>query len=213
MDLIIRKLGQCDYLSIWHNMRQFTMERTSQTNDEIWLLAHQPVYTLGLFGRREHILDNNDIPVIQTDRGGQVTYHGPGQLIVYTLIDIARCRLGVRNFVNILEQAVINLFADYGINAHNRPTAPGVYVANSKIAAVGLRIRHGCVYHGLSININMDLTPFLKINPCGYAGLTVTQLYDLNKQHNLTTVAEDLVLHLIRLLPQSYIKRYEHELS
>jgi len=165
--VVFRHLQQQPYAETWQAMRTFTDERDSDSVDEIWLLQHDPVFTLGQAGKREHILATTDIPIVQSDRGGQVTYHGPGQLIAYTLLDIRRLGLGVRDLVIELERAVINLLASHGITASGRRDAPGVYVGERKIAALGLRIRRGCSYHGLSLNVNMDLAPFNMINPCG----------------------------------------------
>jgi len=177
--LTVRHLGLREYEPVWRAMQEFTERRTPQTADELWLLQHPPVYTLGLNGKREHLLDPRDIPVVPVDRGGQVTYHGPGQLIAYPLVDIRRRALGVRALVSALEEAVVGLLADYGIEGYPRREAPGVYVGQRKIASVGLRIRRGASYHGVSLNVDMDLEPFGRINPCGYAGLEVTQLRDL----------------------------------
>jgi len=197
---IVRHLERCDYLPTWQAMQQFTATRTSQTLDEIWLLEHPPVYTLGQASRPEHLLAPDPIPVIKTDRGGQVTYHGPGQVIAYTLLDIVRRGLGVRSLVNTLEQAVVNLLEDYGIAAHTQPEAHGVYVGMAKIASLGLRVRHGRTYHGLALNVSMDLSPFARINPCGYPGLPITQLSDLGGPTDPVEVAEALAIHLIQTL-------------
>lgn len=175
----IRNLGLQDYESTWQAMQRFTQNRDTETPDEIWITEHPAVYTLGLNGKREHLLNTGDIPVINSDRGGQVTYHGPGQLVIYTLIDIKRLNLGVRQLVTILEQAMIYALAQHGITAVARADAPGVYVDNKKIGSIGLRIKRNCSYHGLSINNHMDLRPFDHINTCGYSGLEVTQLADL----------------------------------
>lgn len=174
----IRDLGIQPYEPVWQEMREFTLTRTADSPDELWLLQHQAVFTLGQAGKREHILDAHGIPIVKTDRGGQVTYHGPGQLVVYLLIDVRRRKSGVRDLVDLIESSIIALLEDYGVNAQTRPRAPGVYVGDKKIAALGLRIKQGCSYHGLSLNIDMDLTPFTYINPCGYAGLETTQLRD-----------------------------------
>jgi lipoyl(octanoyl) transferase len=174
--LNVRHLGQQDYQTIWQGMREFTDTRTPDTEDEIWFVQHPPVFTLGQSGKREHILQMTDIPIIQTDRGGQVTYHGPGQLIAYVLMDIKRKNLGVRRFVTLLEQSVVNLLSEYNITSTTRCTAPGVYVDEKKICSVGLRIRRGCSYHGLALNVDMDLKPFQLINPCGFPNLQVTQI-------------------------------------
>lgn len=170
-------------------MQEFTATRTASTTDELWLVEHPPVYTQGMNGKPEHLLDLGDIPLVQTDRGGQVTYHGPGQVLVYVLIDLRRRGWGVRQLVCLLEQAVIDLLTGYGITAHTRHDAPGVYVQGKKIAALGLRVRHGFSYHGLSLNVAMDLEPFQRINPCGYAKLEVTQVCDEGGPDNLADVS------------------------
>ena len=175
----IRELGLRDYQHVWEAMAAFVRERTEETPDELWLLQHESVYTQGQAGKPEHILDARGIPVVQSDRGGQVTYHGPGQLIVYFLLNVRRRGLGVRGLVDLIEQSLLRVLADYGIEGELRREAPGVYVKGAKIAALGLRIRRGCSLHGLSFNIDMDLEPFSRINPCGYAGLPSTQLRDL----------------------------------
>jgi lipoyl(octanoyl) transferase len=198
--LTVRHLGLADYEPVWHDMQAFTAARTASTPDELWILEHPPVFTLGRNGKQEHLLDTGAIPVIQVDRGGQVTYHGPGQLVAYTLLDISRRQLGVQSLVRILEQAVIDLLADYGIDGRRRDKAPGVYVAGRKIAALGLRVRKGRAFHGLSFNIDMDLAPFAMINPCGYRGLEVTQLADLGVHTPLTTIAGEFRAHFERLL-------------
>lgn len=173
---VLRIFGLQDYVGIWRQMQQFTAERTAGSADEIWITEHPPVYTLGLNGKREHLLNGTAIPVVESDRGGQITYHGPGQLVVYLLADLKRLNLGPRQMVSILENSVIATLRQYGIKAQAMEHAPGVYVEGKKIASLGLRIKRGCCYHGLSLNNNMDLAPFLNINPCGYAGLEVTQL-------------------------------------
>jgi lipoyl(octanoyl) transferase len=170
----IEQLGLCDYTAVWQRMRAFTDQRSAATADEIWCLQHPPVFTLGQNGRPEHILDAGAIPVVQCDRGGQVTYHGPGQLVVYLLLDLRRRRLGIKDLVTRMEAAVIDTLADLGIHGERRPGAPGIYVQGEKIAALGLRVRKGCSYHGLSINLDMD-----RINPCGYEGLVTTDLRSL----------------------------------
>lgn len=176
--LNIRHLGLRDYLPVWQVMQAFSAARSADTRDELWLLQHPPVFTLGRNGKREHIHNSGDIPVIDTDRGGQVTYHGPGQLMAYVLIDVQRRGHGVRWLVDAMEQAVIRLLATHDIESKARQDAPGVYVNDAKVAALGLRVRKGCSYHGLSLNVDMDLTPFSRIDPCGYKGLAVTQLKD-----------------------------------
>jgi lipoyl(octanoyl) transferase len=177
---VIRNLGLQDYESTWHDMQRFTQNRDAETTDELWITEHPPVYTLGLNGKREHLLDTGDIPIVNSDRGGQVTYHSPGQLVIYTLLDINRLNLNVRALVTILEQAMIYALAQYGISAVAKADAPGVYVKDKKIGSIGLRIKKNCSYHGLSINNHMDLRPFDHINTCGYSGLEVTQLADLD---------------------------------
>jgi lipoyl(octanoyl) transferase len=181
-------------------MQSFTETRDADARDEIWLLEHPPVFTLGLNGSPAHVLAPGDIPVIHIDRGGQVTYHGPGQLVVYPLIDLRRARLGIRELVCALEQSVIATLAGYGVSASTRQGAPGVYVGERKIASIGLRVRRGCTYHGLAFNVAMDLEPFSRINPCGYAGLQVTQVADLGGPADVATVARDLEPRLVECL-------------
>jgi len=176
---VIRNLGLQNYETTWQNMQQFTQDRDTETADELWIVEHPPVYTLGLNGKREHLLSTGSIPVINSDRGGQATYHGPGQLIIYALLDIKRLHFGVRQLVTILEQAMIDTLALYNIAAVARADAPGVYVNDKKIGSIGIRIKKNCSYHGLSLNNHMDLRPFDHINTCGYSGLEVTQLADL----------------------------------
>jgi lipoyl(octanoyl) transferase len=198
----LKWLGRVPYEPTWRAMQQFTAERDEYTEDEIWLLEHEPVFTLGMNGSRAHLLAPGDIPVVQIDRGGQVTYHGPGQLVVYPLIDVRRANLGVRALVSALERAVIDLGARYSIAAFCREGAPGVYVAGHKLASVGLRIRRGGSYHGLALNVDMDLEPFSRINPCGYAGLAMTQLAALGGPTGVERVGRELVpLLLERLRP------------
>lgn len=176
---LVRKLGRVEYLPVWERMRDFTDRRTADSPDEIWLLQHPPVFTQGQAGRAEHVLAPGDIPVVQADRGGQVTYHGPGQWVAYLLVDLRRRQLGVRDLVDLIESSIIRLLEEYGIAAQTRAGAPGVYVGDAKIAALGLRVRRGCSFHGLALNVDMDLEPFRRINPCGYAGLEVTSMADL----------------------------------
>jgi lipoyl(octanoyl) transferase len=179
----LRALGRTEYELTWRAMQAFTTARVDDTPDEIWLTEHPPVYTLGLAGRREHLLRDNGIPAVQVDRGGQITYHGPGQLVAYLLFDLRRRGLGIRTMVRTIEAALVEWLATLGVSAYGKPSAPGVYVsvagAEAKIAALGLRVRNGCTYHGLAVNIAMDLAPFADIDPCGYPGLAVTQLADL----------------------------------
>ena len=177
--LTIRNLGLQDYDITWQAMQRFTHERTTDTNDELWIVEHPSIYTLGLSGKREHLLTIGNIPVINSDRGGQVTYHGPGQIIIYVLLDIKRLNLGIHQLVKILEQSMISVLAQHEISGLSRIDAPGVYVNDQKIGSIGLRIKKNCSYHGLSLNNNMDLRPFDHINTCGYSGLKVTQLSDL----------------------------------
>lgn len=198
--LIIRNLGQRDYVPVWREMQAFTAARTQDTPDELWIVEHPPVFTLGLNGKAKHLLNPGDIQVIKVDRGGQVTYHGPGQLVMYTLLDIQRRHLGVKELVRYIEQAIIALLADYGIQAEGREDAPGVYVAGAKIAALGLRIKKGRTYHGLALNIRMDLSPFSQINPCGYVGMTVTQTRDLGISASLPELRDHLLEHLRTIL-------------
>jgi lipoyl(octanoyl) transferase len=201
----LRSLGLADYVPTWRAMQTFTAERNAATRDEIWLTQHAPVYTLGLAGKPEHLLrGDTGIPLVKCDRGGQITYHGPGQLVAYLLLDMKRRHLGVRVLVRKMEAAVIDLLGGYGIAAHHRSDAPGVYVwqgeTEAKIAALGLRVRNGCCYHGLALNIDMDLTPFQAINPCGYKGMAVTQLRALDVVEPLDTVSEKLSQQLLRVL-------------
>ncbi len=187
----VRWLGRLAYEPTWRAMQDYTSGRDAASPDEIWLLEHEPVYTLGMNAERAHVLDPGDIPVVQIDRGGQVTYHGPGQLIVYPLIDVRRAGLGVRALVTALEASVVEYAARFGIRAQCRADAPGVYVDGAKLASVGLRIRRGGSYHGLALNVDMDLEPFGRINPCGYAGLAMTQLAALGGPRGLRAVAEE----------------------
>ena len=196
----MRHLGLAEYESTWRAMQRFTAEREADTPDEIWFLEHPPVFTLGVSASRTHLLAPGEIPVVQIDRGGQVTYHGPGQLVVYPLIDLRRAALGVREFVSALEGAVIDLAADYAIAASARREAPGVYVEGRKLASVGVRVRRGGSYHGLALNVALDLAPFGRINPCGYAGLQMTQLSELGGPGTVGECAAALEPHLRRRL-------------
>ena len=198
--LRLRRLGRCDYAVAFEAMRAFTDRRDAETPDELWWLEHPPVFTQGMAGKAEHVLTPGDIAVIQTDRGGQITYHGPGQLVVYCLLDLRRLGLGARALVTALEQTAIELLADHGVLARARADAPGVYVADAKVASLGLRVRQGRCYHGLSLNVAMDLEPFGRINPCGYPGLRVTQLRDLGLDPSLDAAAADLLPRLGRKL-------------
>lgn len=197
MSILIRHLsGLQDYQFIWKLMQQFTQERTESSMDEIWTLEHLPIFTQGQNGKNEHILAPGDISVIPVDRGGQVTYHGPGQLIIYTLIDLKRKKLNVRDIVTILEKSVITLLAEFKIAGETRCQAPGVYVENKKICSLGLRIRRGCTFHGLALNVAMDLEPFSRINPCGFSGLEMTQLSAYHSSVDIKETAYKLVSHL-----------------
>ncbi len=201
----IRHLGRSDYPSTWAAMRAHNENAPPEAADEIWVTEHPPVFTLGRNARPEHLLTPGDIPVIHCDRGGQVTYHGPGQLVVYLLIDLRRRGLGIRDLVNLMENALIDTLAHWGIPAHARPDAPGVYVDEAKIASLGLRIRRGRSYHGLALNVAMDLEPFTRINPCGHAGLPVTQLRDLGIDTDLLATARILLPQLTRRLPPAAV--------
>ncbi len=194
--MIIRNLGLQPYEPVWRAMQQFTQQRDQNTQDELWVLQHQAVYTQGMNGKAQHVLNTDNIPLIKIDRGGQVTYHGPGQLIIYLLFDLKRHGWGVRHLVSVIEQSIIQLLTDYGIEAKARADAPGVYVAGAKIAALGLRVRRSCSFHGLSLNVNMDLRPFNGINPCGYQGLQMTQLSEQGVDTTLNDVAEKLITQL-----------------
>jgi lipoyl(octanoyl) transferase len=197
----VRELGRVDYEPTWRAMQKLTSERDARTPDEIWLLQHPPVYTLGIAGRPEHLPRvDNGIPVVRTDRGGQITYHGPGQLVAYLLLDMRRLHLNVRALVRRMEQAVIALLAEHGVTAHGREEAPGVYVGAAKVAALGLRIRNGCCYHGIALNVDMDLAPFRAIDPCGYPGLDVTQIRDLGIPATVERIGPRLAQSLIRNL-------------
>ena len=197
---LVRHLGRVDYTSTWHAMRRLTAERDAAAADEIWFLEHDPIFTLGMNARRTHLIAPGDIPVLQIDRGGQVTYHGPGQLVVYPLIDLKRAALSVRGLVSALETAVISYAAELGIRAHCRKSAPGVYVGARKLASLGIRIRRGSSYHGLALNVDMDLAPFGRIDPCGYPGLQMTQLADCGAPCDVERAAAGLQPHLLRAL-------------
>lgn len=196
----VRDLGTVAYAEAWEAMRRFTAERGPTTVDEVWLLDHPPIYTLGLNGKPIHVLDPGTIPVLRSDRGGQVTCHGPGQLVVYVLIDLGRRGLGLRRLVYALEQSVIDLCAGFGVEAGRQAGAPGVYVGDAKLAALGLRVRRACSYHGLALNVDMDLTPYGGIDPCGYAGLCVTRLRDLGVAAGIAEIKSRIVPHLLHHL-------------
>ncbi|WP_428355318.1 lipoyl(octanoyl) transferase LipB [Methyloprofundus sp.] len=200
MKISIYNKSHQDYLSCWQKMQDFTLARGEHSADEIWIVEHAPVFTQGLNGKPEHLLQAVDIPLVNTDRGGQITYHAPGQLVVYTLIDIKRRGLGVRQLVSIIEQAMMTALAQYGLHAIAKAEAPGVYIQGKKIGSVGLRIKKGCSYHGLSLNNNMDLSPFSFINPCGYQGLQVTQLAELGVNINTSELALPVVNSIVDAL-------------
>ena len=200
---VIRSIGECDYRSTAVAMQQYTRARTPDSDDEIWIVSHPPVFTLGQAADPKHVLQAGDTPVVSTDRGGQVTYHGPGQLVLYVLHDLRRANLGVRQFVCLLEQSVIDGLAESGIVAQRHKGAPGVYVNKRKIAALGVRVRKGCTYHGLALNVSMDLRPYERINPCGFANLEVTQLSDLQRGWSLERAAGVFGGTLARLLTKS----------
>jgi len=196
----VKNLGRVDYAPTFQAMQEFTASREAGTPDELWIVEHPPVYTLGQAGKPEHILRDVGIPVVNIDRGGQVTYHGPGQVVIYLLLDLPRLKIKVRELVTAIEQAVIDLLADHGVTAERHAGAPGVYVGAAKVAALGLRIRSGCSYHGVSLNIDMDLSPFEAINPCGYPGLKVVQTRDFNIPLSVQQAGEQLAQHLLRQL-------------
>ena len=206
--LVVRQLGRVDYEPTWQAMQDFSAARTDETPDELWVCEHPPVYTLGQAGKPEHLLVDNGIPLVKIDRGGQITYHGPGQVVVYLLLNLPRRRIKVRELVSRMEQSVIDTLAECGVTARRLDGAPGVYVEMdcgvggkvAKIAALGLRIKHGCCYHGLSLNVGMDLSPFQAINPCGYAGLAVTRTRDLGITDSRAKLGEKLIRHLRNLL-------------
>ncbi len=199
-DLYVRAFGLRDYSPIWRAMRQFTVQRTPETPSELWIVEHPPTFTQGQAGKPEHLLDPGPIPVIQTDRGGQITYHGPGQIVIYLLISLREIGINVRALVSAMENAIITLLADYGVTAQAKKEAPGVYVESAKIASLGLRIKRGCSYHGLALNVDMDLSPFQQINPCGYSGLSVTQTIDQGIPAGMTELSTALVEKLCKQL-------------
>ncbi len=198
--LTIKHLGIVNYETTWLAMQTFTAQRNAETNDEIWLLQHPPVYTQGLAGKPEHLLTTSSIPVVKTDRGGQITYHGPGQIVAYVLFDLKRKSIGVKELVKRIEQSIIDILAEFEIHAERKIGAPGVYVHGAKIAALGLRVKKGCSFHGLALNVAMDLTPYNAINPCGYAGLQVTDLASLGVRASISSVMAALSKHLITQL-------------
>jgi len=203
--LVVRQLNSLDYTTVWRAMQSFTDNRNEQSNDELWLVEHPAVFTQGQAGKERHLLCPGDIPVVKTDRGGQITYHGPGQQVIYVLINLRRKKLGIRQLVTLIENAIINCLSDHQIDALAKPDAPGVYINNKKVASLGLRVRKGCSFHGLALNVNMDLSPFLLINPCGYAGLEMTQTSALNGPKTPLEAGETLVKHLSTLLQANTI--------
>jgi lipoyl(octanoyl) transferase len=211
--MVIRELGPVDFTETYIRQKVFTDLRNPYSEDEIWCLEHHPVYTLGLAGKKEHLLRRNRIPVCHTDRGGQVTYHGPGQLVVYLLLDLKRKGIPVRRFVFLLEEAIIRMLGSLGIEAGRKTGAPGVYVQESKIAALGIRIRNGCCYHGLALNVDMDLSPFRAINPCGFPGLTVTRMKDLGLDMDVMETARTLVPFLAEELGYGHYRFDQRDLS
>lgn len=198
--LIIRDLGVVDYTETWQRMQQFTDNRDGSTVDEIWLLEHPPVFTQGQAGKEEHLLFPGDIPVVKVDRGGQVTYHGPGQLVAYVLLDIKRRKIGVRELVTLIEQVIVGALAAHEVNAYARPDAPGVYIDEAKVASLGLRVRKGCTFHGLALNVAMDLSPFSRINPCGYAGMRMVQSSDLGGPNTIEIAKQEISRQFISQL-------------
>ena len=197
MSIVVHHLGTVSYNETWKKMQDFTNSRNHETADELWFLQHPPVYTMGKNAKPEHLLAPDNIPVVNADRGGQVTYHGPGQLVVYTLLDLKRLKIGVRELVTLIEKTLVELLNGYDIDASAKPEAPGVYVNNAKIAALGLRIRRGCSFHGLALNVDMDLEPFGRINPCGYEGLEITQLKNFIADIEIDEVANNLQRRLM----------------
>ncbi|GEM75589.1 lipoyl(octanoyl) transferase LipB [Vibrio sagamiensis] len=204
--LVVKRLGRQDYEPVWKAMHEFTDQRTEDTLDEIWLVEHNPVFTQGQAGKAEHLLNTGDIPVVQSDRGGQVTYHGPGQLVAYFLINLRRKNFGVRDLVTHIENIVINTLKAYDIDSAARPDAPGVYVDGKKICSLGLRIRKGCSFHGLALNVNMDLAPFLRINPCGYEGMEMVQISQVGGPNSIQIVEEQIIQELVTLLNYKQVK-------
>ncbi len=205
MNLLVKKLGRVEYAPTWEAMQIFTAERTADTPDELWIVEHPPVYTLGQAGKPEHVLEDIGIPIVKIDRGGQVTYHGPGQVVIYLLLDLSRLKIKVRELVTAIEQAIIDYLASVNIPAERRAGAPGVYVGDAKIAALGLKIKNSCSYHGLSLNVDMDLSPFAAINPCGYAGLKVTQTKDFNVPLTPEQAGEQLSQYLQAQLEKQHV--------
>ena len=202
----VRHLGLYKYEPVWQKMQEFTDNRDETSLDEIWFVEHEPVFTQGQAGKAEHVIAPGDIPVIQVDRGGQVTYHGPGQLMMYVLFNLRRLKIGVRELVTWLEECIIDLLKEHNIIAYAKADAPGVYVNESKIASLGLRVRRGCSFHGLALNVNMDMAPFQRINPCGYAGMNMIQTSELNGPSQLQIVAEGLMKHMLKRLNVEHVE-------
>ncbi|TMO64490.1 lipoyl(octanoyl) transferase LipB [Pseudoalteromonas aurantia] len=207
--VIVRQLGRQSYEPIWHKMQSFTDTRDEHSLDEIWLVEHDPIFTQGQAGKAEHLLAPGNIPVLKVDRGGQVTYHGPGQQMMYVLFNLRRLSIGVRELVTWLEECIIDYLAELNIQAYAKADAPGVYVNDSKIASLGLRVRRGCSFHGLALNVNMDMDPFLRINPCGYAGMNMVQTSDLNGLSNMKDVGDGLIKHMLLRLQVEHVEQIE----
>jgi lipoyl(octanoyl) transferase len=205
-NLIVRQLHTMDYSKVWHAMQNFTDIRDDQTLDELWLVEHPPVFTQGQAGKEEHLLMPGDIDVVKVDRGGQVTYHGPGQQVIYFMINLRRKKIGVRELVTLIEKTIVAALNDFTIKAYPKPDAPGVYVDETKVASLGLRVRKGCSFHGLALNVNMDLSPFLRINPCGYVGLEMVQTCDLQGPQDINSASDALVKHAISLLQANNVE-------
>ena len=205
--VLIRHLGMRDYTDVWQAMLDFTTQRTAGSDSEIWIVEHPPVFTQGQAGKAEHLLDAGEIPVVHSDRGGQVTYHGPGQLVCYLLLDLKQIGMGIRSLVNSIEEAIIEVLSEQGIAAARNPGAPGVYVDGAKIAAIGLRVKKQRTYHGLSLNVKMDLLPFSRINPCGYPGLAVTDMATHGVDTDVATVADELASKLATILGYTSVKQ------
>jgi lipoyl(octanoyl) transferase len=205
LPLVVRQLNSMDYSQVWRAMQDFTDNRDNTNQDELWLVEHPPVFTQGQAGKEEHLLMPGDIEVVKVDRGGQVTFHGPGQQVIYFMIDLRRRKMGVRQLVTLIENAIVDTLNEYGIKAYPKPNAPGVYVDDKKVASLGLRVRKGCSFHGLALNVNMDLEPFLRINPCGYVGLEMVQTCDIKGPKSIEQACKALVKHSTTLLEASVV--------
>jgi len=205
LPLVVRQLNSMDYSQVWRAMQDFTDNRDKTNQDELWLVEHPPVFTQGQAGKEEHLLMPGDIEVVKVDRGGQVTFHGPGQQVIYFMIDLRRRKMGVRQLVTLIENAIVDTLNEYGIKAYPKPNAPGVYVDDKKVASLGLRVRKGCSFHGLALNVNMDLEPFLRINPCGYVGLEMVQTCDIKGPKSIEQACKALVKHSTTLLEASVV--------